>query len=537
MAKITNQSGLTANNLLLNTVELAQRTTISVNATAGTIGDTAGEFVTAGFAIGDRIIIRFANPTNPNNGYATIDAVTATSITVSDLTGTLTTQSAGQACSIQRLKKTIQFVEADGLDFIDGVSTTALASELQTLWDTGGYDVYPFPYDEGRPAAETLRFVEGWELHNQSTVNAIRDGAIEIYDGETGLLKQQYMNVTSPGFFNGTGRAYYWQQDPAINPSATITDFVTQGYVNQLVLIRDVPNSIDRRTFFTAKVAEPGRTVSIYDLTTEQSIAELDAKPYFLVLVDQLDLVLADASGVPRVSDATIAGSAPYTSITYSRFSPVVTRSIEGTNYNFNAIIERLGATKEQVHAKLNWLIRQKNTDIDSGSGTLLGGHSPAISSFTGSVVTYQGFADDTPANERNETVFIDAAGTERRFDIIAAFAFAFFLPAGFSGSATYKVYQESVFGTDDAPVMDDQNGDPITGTITGNTTVSWAIKYSTFNQNGHPPGTDIPIYLSLSGGANGIKPDVFGVFTVQNNTTQSFRIEPTATTAYRAAA
>lgn len=150
-----------------------------------------------------------------------------------------------------------------------------------------------------------------------------------------------------PPFYAGTGTAYFWQEDPDSNPAAAITDFVTSGYANQLVLIRDVPNSIDRRSFFTAKLAEAGRTVSIYDLVTAQSITQLDAKPYFLVLVDQLDLKLANADGSVKVSDATIASSAPYTSVTYTRQSPSVSRTIEGISYNFDAIVARSGATKD----------------------------------------------------------------------------------------------------------------------------------------------------------------------------------------------
>jgi hypothetical protein len=535
MTKITNQVGLTANNLILHTVGLSQRTTVSVTASSSTIADSADEFVSEGFAVGDRIIIRFANPSNPNNGFATIDTIAAGSITVSSHTGTLTDQSAGEACAISRLKKTFQLVEADSLDFEDGVAILALTSELQKLWDDGTFDTYPFPFEELRPDAETVVFTEGWEPHDADTINAIRDGAIRILNGETGALSRDYMNVKSAAFVGGTGVGYYWQEDPDSNPSATITDFVTNGYVNQLVLIRDVGNSIDRRTFFTCKVAEAGRTVVVYDLVTGENTAELVAKPYNLLLQDQIDPKLADGSGTPLVTDNTIENNTPYTNITYTRHDPDVQRDIEGTDYDFDAIIARGGATAQQVHQKLNWLVRQKSTDIDAGAGTLLGGFSPSISTFIGDNVTYQGFTDGLPEAEKNTSTFIDSGGTARDFEVVASFAFQFFVPTNFTGSAPYKVFQESVFGIANAPVMDDGAGDDVAGSITGAQTDDYSIQFNTFNQNGHPAGNPIPVLVSVGGGDTNTLPRVYGPFEIGNNVTQSFRIELTETTSYRA--
>lgn len=530
MAKIINQSGLTANNLIFHIVELDQRSTISVTASTSTIADSAAEFVSAGFAVGDRIYIRFASASNPNNGYATIATITAGAITVTGHTGTLTDQAAGSLCSIQRLKKTFEFVAVDGLDLVDGVSNLALASELQTRWDTGNFDKYDFPYTELRPDAEALTFVDGWEPHNLATVNAIRDGAIIIRNGETGALTREYMNVNSANFLNFTGQAYYWQE-----PDGDITDFVTQGYVNQLILIQDVPNGVDFRNYFVAKLAEPGRTVVYYNLTLEQEDIEiLTAKKYGLILRDQLDLVLADASGNVRVDDNTIATQAPYTSITYTLFATPQSRSIEGTPYNFDAIVSRTGATKEQVHTKLNWLIRQKALDIDSGSGTLLGGHSPAISTFLGSEITFQGFADGTPANERNDTIFIDNTGVGRRFDRTAAFAIDFIVEPMLTTTAKFNVYLASVFNTDGSTPLLDGDGNAATGTLTTDETRSYTIRYSTFNQFGHTPGTPIPIVVTLSAPGE-LRPATYD-FTINDNTTQVFQVRGVETTAYRAA-
>lgn len=532
MPKISNQSGLTTNNLKINTVELSQRTTISVTASSSTISDSANQFVSAGFAVGDRIIIRFADPSNLNNGYATIQTVAAGAITVTSPTGTLTNQAAGSACTIQRLKKTIQFVATDGLSFVDGVSLIALASKLQVLWDSGDYDSYPFPYTERRPDAETLEFVDGWEFHDTNTLNAIRDGAIVIRNGETGAVAREYMNVNSPAFYNGTGQARYWQ-----SANGTITNFVTQGYVNQLILIRDVPNSIDRRSYFIAKLAEPGRTVVFYDIFIEQpDTGQLAAKKYTLFLSDQLDLVLSNPDGSVKVSDATIAGTAPYNTITYTRHSPTVARGIEGTNYNFNAIIARTGATKEQVHAKLNWLIRQQAIDIDSGSGTLLGGHSPAISTFVGTTdVSYRAYTDGLPENEKNDSTFIDAAGVARKFNRVAAFTLQFLVQPALQTTADYVMFLASVFNTVGATPVLSSTGTPIAGTISADGSISWSVGYENFSQSGHPPNTPIPVVVTLSAPGELLPQDY--AFTINNNTTQTFQIRGIETTAYRAAA
>jgi hypothetical protein len=539
MPKITNQSGLNTSNLKLNIVELTQRTTISINSATSTISDSANEFISKGFEVGDRIIIRFANPTNPNNGYATIDTVAAGAITISSFSpsnsgAVLTTQAAGAsfACTIQRLKKTIQFVATSGLDFVDGVAQIALTSELQTLWDSGDYDSYPFPYTERRPDAETIELVDGWDLHDEDTINALRDGAVIVRNGESNALEREYMNVNSPAFYAGTGQARFWQ-----TAGGTIADFVTQGYINQLVLIRDVPNSIDRRSYFVAKLAEPGRTVVYYNLFIEQpDTGSLTAKKYTLFMNDQLDLVLANADGSVKVSDATISSSAPYTSITYTRHSPVAARTIESNSYDFDAIIARTGATKEEVHTKLNWLVRQQATDIDAGSGTLLGGHSPAISTFIGtSDVTYRGYTDGLPASERNDSTFIDSIGVGRKFARVAAFTLQFLVAPYLTGTAKFAVYLASVFNTDGITSILDSAGAAIEGTITGDTSLSFAVAFETFNQFNHPANTAIPIIVTLSAPGQ-LLPQEYA-FVINNNTTQIFQLRGQETTAFRAAA
>ena len=278
----------------------------------------------------------------------------------------------------------------------------------------------------------------------------------------------------------------------------------------------------------------------VYDLITEGNNAVLTAKPYSLLLGDQIDIKLADNAGTPLVDDNTIDTQEPYTNITWSRFTTDQARDIDGSNFNFREIIARTGATAQQVHQKLNRLVRDWENNIDSGVGTLRGGFSPALSSFLGETITYQGFTDGLPNAEKNTSIFIDGGGNARSFLRVGAFSLDYRAPANFTGSTNFKVVQQSVFGIQNAPALQDADGNDATGTIqdsefsNGSLVKDFSVAYETFDQNGHPPNTDIPILVSVGGGATNTRPGTFGPFIIRNNTTQSFVINLDETTAWR---
>ena len=74
-------------------------TTYSANATTGVFGASSGSFLTSGFMVGDLVQVSgFVN--GGNNGYFTVTAVTATSLTVDNSASTMVTEAAGASVTI-----------------------------------------------------------------------------------------------------------------------------------------------------------------------------------------------------------------------------------------------------------------------------------------------------------------------------------------------------------------------------------------------------------------------------------------------------
>lgn len=559
MVKIDSAANLTVNNFIIQTVDLDQRTTLSINAGASTISDTANEFQTAdgvGFAVDDVIRISFLDSSNPNNGTARITNVTAGTITIADHTGTLTTQAVGQAGNIHRIRKTFQFAEQDGLDFADGVSLSAIATRLYDLFDSGDLERFDPPIVETEPRAKVITFRNGWEPfngpgHNNATLLAIRDGAIRILDGVTGAVSREYANVESaillPAALRGTHRVSYWfseDQGVGVDPLLSAAEqSVTTDQINQLILIRDVPNSIDRTTEdfeLFLKMAVPGYTIDLRNLNEELNLTGLQPERYRTGLNIALDLKLADVNGAPLTPDATIASQAPYTTFTYLLLTPTEVRTVEpGLDATFAAEITRAGGTKEQIHEWLHWLARQNSSVRGSPDGTYLG----AISAFLGEQITFQGYASGTPATENNDTVYIDENGAAVRTAQEASFTIAFRLGNALGAeTAKFRVFLANSYNTDTAIIVQDKAGVDMASVpastdtnlvdLTGDDERQFSISYSTFNQGGHTPNTPIPIAITLSS-PRALVPST-DLFEIENNTTQRFVVNGVASSIVR---
>lgn len=538
MPKIESAAGLTANNFIVRTVDLDTRNTISVNAGTSTISDSQNQFLSAdggAFAVGDEIRISYIDTSNPNAGTARITAVTAGTITIENHSGTLTTEPAGADVNIVRIRKTFELVAGqDGLDAIDGAALAAIVRKLYDLFYSGGLERFDTAIDETFPLALVSTFINGWEPHNQATLDMIRDGAIQINDGITGDLKRSYMLVQANPLPQPTHRIFYWWDHITEGLQPTI-DAVTPQFMNQLVLIydRDLPNSDFRTSTLFLKLAEPGYLPVLVNLNEATNTLEWYANIFPSGIQTSIDPQLADATGTPFVTDTTIDTQEPYTSITFTQQVPNVNRTIEGVPYPFDAIIERSGATKQQVHQKLNRQIRHRDaTDIDAGPGFLRGEYSGPLSAFIGNQITFlRGYADNTPASEANDTVYTDANGIERRTDVIAALTINYNTPGNITlpQPADLKVFLSAQTNTDTAQPINDASGVPMIHTFTTSGSVSFSVRFASFNQFGHPAGTPIPIRYTISADA-AIIPFARNEI-VENNVVQAFPADLLATT------
>jgi hypothetical protein len=184
-------------------------------------------------------------------------------------------------------------------------------------------------------------------------------------------------------------------------------------------------------------------------------------------------------------------------------------RDIDGTSAPFRIIVTDASgvATTQQIYEKLQYLLRQ-NTDIDSGAGTVIGATADSLGQFVGDL--YVGAIsvaiDGLNANFFNSIEQFDRNGVKRIYPFVAAGTINFGANAG-SGDFKYWMFftdtPDGDFGTADAIIVQDKDGNPIEGTFVGSP-VNFSFAYDTNAQGSRTPATNAPVKvvgLGLSGG------------------------------------
>jgi hypothetical protein len=458
MAKIGNQSGLTlGTNLFLHIADKGG-TDIAIDATGGTItssttnftaSSTSGGIVNRAIAVGDILTVSNTAEATNEGFQATVTAVSANSIsfTTSD---SPTDEAAGNDINLVAFLKTIEFQEAGGLSFVDGVSGSALHSELITLWHDSDLDVYAPPTTSIEPRAKSLALINGWALHNANTINAIRDSALEVRDTATSAARLIYGLLISGDLNESTDQMNFWPDSDAEMDAPTAA--VMTGYINQLILLVDTANSVDDRGTWYVRCAEPGKQI-LYE-TVNAQFAEI----YTVGNNNPVDPKLADpGTGTPFVSDGTIAAGGIYADILYYEDADsVYAGSVDGTNYNFVGYVDADGQTNEAVHAKINYLWRQ-STDINSdGTGpSRRGDKQPPLTTFSGDLFTVIGYLLNFNGAQRNNLRLVDTGGTTRSWPPVNTITVS--APAIAHGG-TFSVFIASSHGTATATVIQDES-------------------------------------------------------------------------------
>jgi hypothetical protein len=378
-----------------------------------------------------------------------------------------------------------------------GVSGQALYSFLKEQWKTSSTFIkFPFPMEAITP--EQFEFQNGWKPKDDTTRALIRNAGWAEKNG-AGTTLRSYIGVVSLGDLGATDQPYYrWNTGSKVN-------FAFQGPVNQAVQIYgDATNgNFDYRTgdTLTLFVREQGKT---YASVTNADIgaSTLTYQVYRFPLTNAVDLKIG-------ATDAAISATLPYTGITVTYYTTDQMRNIDGTSAPFRIIVtDATGtATTQQIYEKLQYLLRQ-NADIDSGAGSVIGATTDALGYFVGDVYTgtIGAAIDNLNANFYNSIEQFDKNGVKRLYPFVAAGTINFGGNAG-SGDFKYWVFFTDTptgdFGTDNAIVVNDKDGNPIQGTYSGSA-VSFSFAYDTNNQGGRTPATNAAVKvvgLGLSGG------------------------------------
>ena len=411
----------------------------------------------------------------------------------------------------------------------EGVTLQALYSKFIKLWETAAYNKYPFPMYAIDALSGQFQFgtdggsFNGWKPADDTTRQMLRDGGWDEYLAN-GTLDRTYVGIVALASGFPSGAQFYYVKESG----GTATNFTFTDAPNEGIRVDDTA-----QTYFKIYCREPNYT---YDDASLGDGGASETGPFKISLPISVgaDLKTYDSNNNP-ILDAAMSG-APYSSLTLV-YGPQTSKTIGGTGYNYSIFVDNTtaNATLEQIYTWVQYKLRQ-NSDIDGGAGNVNGKTANSLMYFVGSTLyTTQGvFIDGILPADINRIFLMDDTGTNRQYPYQSAGSMNFnsFLTSG--GTGYYVMYFANDdagdnlgydYGTANAIVVNDANGDPIQGTITS-ASINFSYDYTNNVQRGNTSdGTPAPVVL-VAGNKGVAKP----VVVTGTSITESKSIVITAT-------
>ena len=409
----------------------------------------------------------------------------------------------GTEITIDTSAKTFTLVAAGNLVAKDGVTLQALYSKFIKLWETATYNKYPFPMYAIDALSGQFQFGtdggsnNGWKPANDATRQMLRDGGWDEFSS-AGALNRRYVGLVALASGFPTGAQFYYQKSAA----GTATNFTFTDAPNQgIQVFGDAANgNFDDQTFFKIFCREYGYTYDDASLT-DVGLSATGAFKVSLPVSVGSDLKILN-------NDATVAASAPYTSLGLQYYGSNQSKTIGAGSYPFRIVIDNTtaNASLEQIYTFVQYKLRQAG-DIDGGAGSVPGKTANTLCFFVGDTLyTTQGvFIEGVTANDLNRVVFLDQNSVERTYPFASSGVLNFnsFLTSGSTGYFRMYFTNDDLgdntgddYGTANAITVNDKDGNPISGTISGSS-ISFTYDYDGNVQRGTgSDGEDAPITI-----------------------------------------
>lgn len=403
----------------------------------------------------------------------------------------------GTEVVINTTAKTIKLVVAGNLTN-DGVTGQCLYSFLKEEWKNDD-TLFKFPFPMTSITNEQFEFNYDWAPADDASRKLIRTaGWAEI--SSASATKRIYAGIISLGSISTSDQPYFQQSSTGTATNTTFT-----GAVNEAVQIfgNAENGNFDKRNYFKLFVRETGKKYASAQLS-DIGVTAMTSIVYRFPLANDADLKITH-------TDANISANAPYTGIDITYHETNQERTIGGTPYFFNIIIDGNNATAEQIYEKIQYLLRQ-DSDIDTGTGKVTGKTASDLLTFTGdTLATSKGvYIDNFSANDTNRLQFYDVTGTMRTFPFVATLTINFNDNLQADADSVYRVYFTNDdsganlgydFGTANAIVVKDASGVNMSGTISNNASISLTYDYDGNVQRGAgSAGTEAPVTVVAIG-------------------------------------
>jgi hypothetical protein len=427
----------------------------------------------------------------------------------------------GTEITIDTAAKTFTLVAAGNLVAKDGVTLQALYSKFIKLWETSTYNKYPFPMYAIDALSGQFQFgfdggsYNGWKPANDTTRTYLRDGGWSEYSA-AGVLNRQYVGIVALASGFPAGAQFYYQRaSGGAAANFTFTDAPNEG----IQVYGDASNgNFDNRTYFKLFCREYNYT---YDdaVLADVGLTATGAFKVSLPIAVSSDLKI-------QANDAAMTG-APYSSLGLEYFGTNQTGYDIGA-YPFRVVVDNTtaAATLEQIYTWVQYKLRQAG-DIDDGAGTVNGKTANALMYFVGDTLyTTQGvFIDGVIPADLNRVVFLDQDSVQRTYPYASAGTLSFNGVLVSGGTGYYRMYftnddagsnAGNDYGTSGAITVNDKDGSPIAGTISG-ASISFTYDYDGNVQRGAgSAGDDAPI--TIVAGNKGVAKPVVATGTISRS-------------------
>lgn len=380
------------------------------------------------------------------------------------------------------------------LDSNDGVTMRALYGAIGLLRKSDE-DVRHFL----KPAvgvfanAGAYRLLNNWLFDTTVDFNLVRGAGLECYADAGTLLNRVYFGPKSSSSIGANSQPTF---QTVLN--GPVTDFAFTGVVDELVQVYGTTangdsgaGNFDNRAFFAVSVREWGQR---HDRQTLDDVQLAEAAGYS----GSMGLSESAHPTTPSYLEADVhtgTVTAPWSTMDFETESSPVTRTgFNQADGDFSLTISNpTGGSLDEVVAKADAWVRD-SADIDSGSPVRQGDRYPVLYTFgAGDIVEWAKgvYPTNIPAPDLTRMNVKDDSGNLKTFPNLLTVTVTFSEAAKADAGAWYEAFLEddedtaNDYGTASAITYQDKDSVAISGLVSGATSISFDINFSS-----PPPNT-----------------------------------------------